>query len=149
MLLFRHTEIAPNLFFSRLISPGFLRLCSLVRCFHPLSIFAALGWAWTSMSLSLLELGADTWVQLSRGVSELPRQAKPTCPGLLAVLFRIQTRILLGIFSTSWVLEFLIKMKKNGKTTISLCYFYYLPICVYWFCIRSLSYESLQPQAAG
>lgn len=58
-------------------------------------------WAWSSMSLCLLLLGADNWVQLSRGVSALPRQARLASPDLLAVLFRIQTRILLGTFSSS------------------------------------------------
>lgn len=48
----------------------------------------------------------------------------------------------MGTFSTSLVLEFLIK-KPNNNNYILLCE------CIYWFCVRSLRYESyLQPQTA-
>lgn len=133
VLLFMHIEIPPNLFFSRLISPSFLSLCSFVRCFNHFLIFAALSlfWLGPAMPFSPSSLGADNWVQHSRCVSALPRQARPTPPDLLAVLFRMQSRILLGIFSSTQILEFLIKMKTNGKITISLCCFYSLDISVF------------------
>ena len=72
------------------------------RCSSPLIIFLALLWICSSMSMSFLCWGPQSWTQYSRwGLTRAERRGRITSHDLLAMLLLMQPRIQLAFWAAS------------------------------------------------